>query len=138
MPDSGKDILIIGGGVIGLCTAYYCLQHGHRVTVVERGNPDRDCCSRGNAGLVCPSHFIPLASPGMVRTGLRMMANPRSPFYIQPRLDAALLRDLNIASRDAFVELQNELNFKLHRRGLLMLCRTEQGFAHEREFAERA
>ena len=88
---SDKHILIVGGGVIGLCTAYYCAARGHRVTLVERGEDQHDCCSIGNAGLVCPSHFIPLAAPGMVGTALRMMLDPESPFYVRPRLDWDLL-----------------------------------------------
>src|SRR5713101_459589 len=122
-----KSILVIGGGVVGLCAAYYALQKGHRVTVVERGAPDHDCCSLGNAGLIVPSHFIPLAAPGVVAQGLRMMLNPASPFYIRPRLSrdlaswcwkfyraanaahvaraAPLLRDLNLPSRRCYEEL---------------------------------
>src|SRR5438067_8661372 len=125
-----KSIIVIGGGVIGLCTAYYALQKGHRVTVLERGGPDHDCCSLGNAGMVVPSHFVPLAAPGMVGLGLRMMRDPQSPFALKPRLDpemlrwgwrfcraataahversAPLLRDLHLASRQLFVELAEE------------------------------
>src|SRR5438445_7418495 len=87
-----RSILIVGGGVIGLSTAYYALQKGHRVTVIERGAPDHDCCSLGNAGLVVPSHFVPLAAPGMVATGLRMMFQPKSPFSIRLRLNKELIR----------------------------------------------
>ena len=66
---SGKEIVIIGGGVIGLSVAYQCLNRGHGVTVLERGPDNRDCCSLGNAGMVVPSHFVPLAAPGMVMLG---------------------------------------------------------------------
>lgn len=122
-----KHILIIGSGVIGLCTAYYCAQRGHRVTVLERGPESRDGCSFGNAGMIVPSHFVPLAAPGMVALGLKWMWNPESPFYIKPRLDfdlldwgfkfwqaanakrveraAPLLRDLSFASRACFEEM---------------------------------
>src|SRR5713226_9770340 len=145
-----KSILVIGGGVIGLCTAYYAMQKGHRVTIVERGAPDHDCCSLGNAGMVVPSHFVPLAAPGMVALGLRMLFNPEGPFAIRPRLSwdlfswawkfyraanaahvarsAPLLRDLNLASRRCFEELSEMPghDFGLVRKGLLMLCKTEQ------------
>src|SRR6266478_1348217 len=87
-----KSILIIGDGIIGLCTAYYAMRKGHRVTLVERGDPGHDSCVLGSAGFVSPSHFVPLAAPGMVAMGLRMMWNPESPFYIRPRLSAELLR----------------------------------------------
>src|SRR6188508_2242074 len=125
-----KDIVIIGAGVIGLCAAHYCLQRGHRVTVIERLPQQRDGCSFGNAGMIVPSHFIPLAAPGMVKLGLKWMWNPESPFYVKPRLSrdliswglkfwkasnkehvrrsAPLLRDLSLASRACFEELAAE------------------------------
>jgi D-amino-acid dehydrogenase len=83
-------IAIIGGGIIGLCTAHYCVRAGHTVTVIDRNPARRDGCSFGNAGMVVPSHFVPLAAPGMVALGLKWMWNPKSPFYIKPRLDADL------------------------------------------------
>jgi D-amino-acid dehydrogenase len=82
--------LIIGGGVIGLSSAYYLKQSGWEVTVIDQGDFLNNC-SYGNAGYVCPSHFIPLASPGIVQQGLRWMLNPGSPFYIQPRLSRSLV-----------------------------------------------
>lgn len=157
-----KHVVIIGAGVIGLCTAYYCARRGHRVTVIDRDPEQRDGCSFGNAGLVVPSHFVPLAAPGMVALGLKWMWNPESPFYIKPRLDAGLLswafkfwqaantehvkrsapllRDLNFASRDLFEELA-ELpgnDFSLVKRGCLLLCKTQRTLDHEAEFAEQA
>src|SRR5690349_13955663 len=86
-----KSIVIVGGGVIGLTTAYYCARKGHRVTLLDRNGPDHEGCSYGNAGMVVPSHFVPLAAPGMVALGLRWMWNPQSPFYIKPRLDWDLI-----------------------------------------------
>src|SRR5438093_793409 len=70
---------------------FSALAKGNRVTILERGGPGHDGCSLGNAGMVVASHVIPLAAPGMVALGWRMMWNPESPFYIQPRLDADLL-----------------------------------------------
>ena len=80
-----KHVLIVGGGIVGLCTAYYCARKGHRVTLIERGGADRGGCSFVNAGMLVPSHIVPLASPGMVQLGLRWMWNPESPFYVKPR-----------------------------------------------------
>ena len=74
-----KQVIIIGGGIIGLSSAYYLQQSGYQVTVLERDN-FLDNCSYGNAGYVCPSHFIPLATPGIVRQGLKWMFDTRSPF----------------------------------------------------------
>jgi len=159
---SGKSVVVIGGGVIGLCTAYYALRAGHRVTVVERGGPGHDGCSLGNAGLIVPSHFVPLAAPGMVGRGLRMMWNPESPFWIRPRPSgellrwvwqflraanaahlaraAPLLRDLHLASRRCYEELADRFGsgFGLVRRGALMLCHSEHGLREEAQTAEMA
>src|SRR5256885_16044869 len=86
-----KRVLIIGGGVIGLCTAYYAARQGHRVTVIDRDTADHEGCSYGNAGMIVPSHFVPLAAPGMVALGLKWMWNPALPFYIKPWLSRVLL-----------------------------------------------
>ena len=65
-------VTIIGGGVIGLCSAYYLNKQGFKVRVIER-NDITDGCSFGNMGYVSPSHFIPLASPGIIKQGLKWM-----------------------------------------------------------------
>jgi D-amino-acid dehydrogenase len=65
-----KNVLIIGGGVIGLCSAYYSGKRGHHVTLLDRNPEQRDGCSFGNAGMIVPSHFVPLAAPGVVGTAL--------------------------------------------------------------------
>ena len=130
MSSESKSILIIGGGVIGLSTAYYCARRGHRVTLIDRNPEQRDGCSFGNAGMVVPSHFVPLAAPGAVSTAFKWMWNPESPLYIKPRLNwelmswgwkfmraanakhversAPLIRDLSFASRACFEELEDE------------------------------
>jgi len=155
-----KSILIIGAGAIGLSCALHCARRGHRVTVIERHEAQRDGCSFGNAGMIVPSHFVPLAAPGMVKLGLKMMWNPESPFYIKPRLDgelfdwalkfwrasnpehvrrsAPLLRDLSFASRALFEEFSAQHNIGLTTRGLLMLCKTQHGLDDEAKFAAQA
>lgn len=143
-----KHIAIVGGGIIGLCAAYYLQKSGCAVTVIEKGEVGSGS-SLHNAGLVSPSHFIPLAAPGMVRTGLKWMLNPESPFYIKPRLDAELLswlwrfagactagrvrqampllRDMSLLSLALFDDLARleGMEFAYTRNGLLMLFRTE-------------
>jgi D-amino-acid dehydrogenase len=157
-----KSVVIIGGGIIGLCSAYYAMRKGHQVTVVERGGPDHNSCALGSAGMIVPSHFVPLAAPGMVATGLRMMWNPESPFYIRPRASseligwawkfcraanaahveraAPLLRDLNLASRRCFEDLAENLgaDIGLVKRGLLMLCKNEHTLEEEARTAKQA
>jgi D-amino-acid dehydrogenase len=159
---NSPHVVICGAGVIGLCSAYYLRQRGFAVTIVDRHAADRDGCSFGNAGMIVPSHFVPLAAPGMVALGLKWMFNPKSPFYVRPRLStelvgwglrfmqacnaghveraAPLLRDLNLASRERYVQLAATLpdDFGLVPRGLLMLCREARTLDHEAEFATRA
>ena len=91
-PMNSGRVIIVGGGVIGLCSAYYALKRGVPVTVSEREAAGGDNCSLGNAGMIVPSHFIPLAAPGMMAKGLRWMLNPESPFFVRPRMDPALAR----------------------------------------------
>ena len=57
------DVLIIGGGAIGICCAHHLIEQGRDVTLVEMGEIGSGS-SYGNAGLVFPEHSIPLAAPG--------------------------------------------------------------------------
>lgn len=155
-----KRVVIVGGGVIGLSAAYYAARRGCAVTVIDRGGPARGGCSFGNVGMIVPSHFLPLAAPGAVGTALKWMFNPRSPFYIKPRLDAELIRwaldfwrsatdehvrraapllaELHLASRAEYLELARlpGVDFGLVERGLLMLCKTPHALDDEARVAE--
>lgn len=155
-----SSVIVVGGGVIGLCCGYFLSKAGHRVTIVDRDPSRRESCSDRNAGMIVPSHFTPLAAPGMVSLGLKWMLNRRSPFAIRPRPDAELvrwcwqffrhanrrhvadtrelLRDLSLESRALFDQLADELGFDLVGRGLLMLCKSEAALAEERDVAEAA
>ncbi|MEK7276211.1 MAG: FAD-dependent oxidoreductase, partial [Chloroflexota bacterium] len=84
------DSLIIGGGVIGVCAAFFLAERGGRVTLVEQGEIAAGS-SYGNAGLIVPSHITPLPTPGALTSGLKWMLDPESPFYIKPRLDLDLI-----------------------------------------------
>jgi D-amino-acid dehydrogenase len=147
---------------VGFSTAYHAARKGHRVTVVDRGPAESEGCSFGNAGMVVPSHFVPLAAPGMVGLALRRMWSPESPVYVKPRpsLDllqfgfhfwraataehvrrsAPLLRDLHLASRALYDEWSRAWGsgFGWTTNGLLMLCATEAGLDEEARSAENA
>jgi len=73
--NSGR-VIVVGGGVIGLCSAYYALKRGFSVTVIERESVGGDNCSLGNAGMIVPSHFMPGAAKGMQRLGTIIPAVP--------------------------------------------------------------
>ena len=76
----------MGGGIVGLCTAYFLQKEGHQVTVIDQGNLSAGA-SHVNAGYLTPSHIVPMAAPGIVAKGFRWMFKSSSPFYIKPRLD---------------------------------------------------
>ena len=157
-----KRVVVIGAGVIGLCIAYSAQRRGHEVVLVERGRDGGDSCSLGNAGLVSPSHFIPLAEPSKIAKALTSFLDSRSPFYLKPRVDlelvrwgllflrastpsrakraAPVLRDLMLASRALHLELAASLGDaqRLETRGLFMLCRSQQGLEEEAQIAQRA
>ncbi len=145
------ETLIIGGGAIGICCAHYLNELGKDVLVVDKN----DICSGssyGNAGLIVPSYCIPLAAPGVLFQGLKWMFQPRSPFYIKPRLNRQLiawlwhfrractathvhrsipvLHALHSASFKLFEELTNlkGLDFGLEKRGMLKIFKTRNGF----------
>ena len=142
--------MIVGAGAIGICTAHYLSKTTKRVVVVERGEVCSGC-SYGNAGLLVPSHCVPLAEPKAVSQGLRWMFSPDSPFYIKPRLDRdlvswlwrfvrassprrvaaamPLIRDLSFESLRLYKELGDGLDFGLRQNGAVYLCRTQQGLA---------
>ncbi len=152
--NSRPDVLIVGGGVIGVCSAYYLALKGIRVTLVEKGEIASGC-SYGNGGLIVPSHAVPLASPGALGNGLRWLLDSRSPFYIKPRLDVHLLswllrfglasrhnimlsslpvmRDLLLASRALYVDLaQNAgFDFGFTNKGSLLVCLSKEKLEDE-------
>jgi D-amino-acid dehydrogenase len=156
-----SKVLVCGGGVIGLCCAYYLQKAGHQVTVIERGDITEGT-SFGNAGYVSPSHFVPLASPGIIAKGLRWMLSSTSPFYIKPRLDMDLIRwglafwkssnqhtveknvpplnDILRLSRALQSELKAELGntFRMEEIGCLMLYKSAEVEKHEIELANEA
>ncbi|WP_329343293.1 FAD-dependent oxidoreductase [Streptomyces sp. NBC_01352] len=84
-------LVVVGGGVVGLCTAYYLAEAGFEVEIVERRALGSGA-SRGNAGWVCLSHSTPVPAPGVVRYALRSLGRPDSPLYLRPLPDPAFVR----------------------------------------------
>lgn len=156
-----KRVLVIGGGIIGLCTAYYLRKQGHEVVVVDQSNMDFGA-SYVNAGYLTPSHIIPLAAPGRMKQGLKWMMDPSSPLYIRPRLNRSFLKwvwafnrscseenvkqsigaikNINLMSADLFSEIKTSEKFTFHleNKGLLMLCKTQEMLDEEIHVAKIA
>ena len=144
------DILVVGAGAIGVAAAYALAERGAGVLVVEaRGAPGAEC-SHGNAGLISPSHCIPLAAPGLLRR-VPGWLRPGGAVYVKPRLSLALarfgmelvrncnrgqmivglrtLRDLARTSRDLFEQhVRDGLEFGYRRDGLMNVCISERAF----------
>ena len=156
-----KNITIIGGGVIGLTSAYYLQKEGYQVTIIDKGNIT-DSCSFGNMGYISPSHFVPLASPGIISQGLKWMLSSTSPFYIKPRLDIDLMKwgyhfwksstaatvekngphliDILTLSRKLIDELRDDIGntFSMEEKGCLMMCKQQKTLDHEFHLADQA
>lgn len=155
------EAVIIGGGIIGLSSAYYLRESGWEVTVIDSGRM-QDNCSFGNMGMIVPSHFVPLAAPGIVQQGIRWMFNARSPFYVKPRLSRDLLswgwqfmksatrahveqsavplRDISLLSQSLYQQwaAADWMDAGLAHRGILMYYKTPAVAEEEAHLAEAA
>ena len=149
-----KDVIIIGGGVVGLMSAYMLHHAGRSVTVIDQGDIT-DSTSFGNAGLISPFEKQPLSTPGIVVDTLRLMLQGKSPVILNPTLDLHLYRWLLRFIRSATPERvrrtmilfekygelsvdlyqtimrDHHLDFDFHRDGLLMVYTEAKNF-HQR------
>jgi D-amino-acid dehydrogenase len=145
------DVVVVGGGAIGVTVAYELARRNLRTTLLERGELASGCSS-GNAGLLCPGHSHPLATPSALREGLGSLHRPDGALGLRPRRDtldwlarfaaastgaqaersSAIIRTLSVASLALHAELA-VLGTSFERRGIL----TVYGSAHELEEARR-
>ncbi len=154
-------IHVIGGGIVGWSTAWYLRKAGFEVTVLEK-EARSEGCSYGNSGIIVPSHFIPLAAPGVIEKGLKWMFDAKSPFYIKPRMDLELLQwlwrfywsctadqvkrampvllELNTLSKSLYEEIAKEegFDFFIEKKGLMMLFKTSGAKKEEEMIVEKA
>lgn len=87
-----RHVAVIGGGIVGTCTAWYLSQHGFEVTVFERREAVARETSWGNAGVVAPAYVMPWAAPGMPRKVLSYLFAAEAPVLFRPVASAALAR----------------------------------------------
>jgi D-amino-acid dehydrogenase len=156
-----KKIVIIGGGIIGLCSAYYLHKEAHEVIIVDKSDFTSGA-SYVNAGLITPSHIISLAAPGIITKGIKWMFNSSSPFYVKPRLNydflqwswlfkksathqkvadsIPVIRDINVLSRSLYEEMkaEKEFDFFHQHKGLLMLYKTDKAGEEEWGVGQKA
>ncbi|WP_283789563.1 D-amino acid dehydrogenase [Bermanella sp. WJH001] len=144
-------IAILGGGVLGVASAWYLAKSGHQVTVIDRQNHVAQETSHGNAGMISPGYSSPWAAPGVPIKAIGWMLQDLAPFMINLKeVDGYTLswmtkmlancnthsyqtnkaRMLRIAqySRDCFVEIRKELNldYDARQRGTLQLFRKQK------------
>jgi len=155
------EVIVIGGGIIGLSSAYFLKESGHQVTVIDQTDMTNSC-SYGNCGYICPSHFVPLATPGIVQQGLKWMLNPQSPFYVKPRLDLSLikwglqfmkmateanvekaaipLRDYSLLSKQWYAHWESlpQFKFAYEHKGLLEIFQTQKAADHALHLVHKA
>lgn len=84
-----SDVVIVGGGAIGLSAAYYLAKEGAQVTLLERGRLGQGA-SRGNAGLIVPSYCIPMATPARLSEGLKWVFRRGGPISMDFRANREL------------------------------------------------
>jgi D-amino-acid dehydrogenase len=158
-----KPTIIIGGGIIGLFTAYYLNKAGVQVIIIDKTDMQENT-STGNAGMIVPSHIIPLSAPGMIAKGISWMFSSKSPFYIHPRLDRKLfewswlfyrssnvrhveksipyLKNISLLSKALYQEFRNThldaVDLEMAEKGLMMLYQTSEVEKEEVEFAHLA
>jgi len=145
------DVIVIGGGVVGLMSAYMLHQAGKSVTVIDQGDIT-DNTSFGNAGVVSAFEKQPLAVPGVITGTLKLMLQGKSPVLIHPTLDPHIYRWLYRFARSATSERlkrtlalfekygeismdiyqsimrDHRLDFDFHRDGLLMVYTSPRNF----------
>lgn len=157
-----EKIIIVGGGVNGLCAAYYLQKRNNfDITVIDRSDIS-DNCSFGNMGFLSPSHFVPLASPGVISEGLKYMLSSTSPFYIKPRLNLPFLQwaikfyqnsnqktvdknaphlsELLNLSRRLMNEIRDDIGdvFDMEEIGCMMMCHSQKAYEDELKVADTA
>ncbi|HWO75240.1 MAG TPA: FAD-dependent oxidoreductase [Bacillus sp. (in: firmicutes)] len=158
-----SKVVIIGGGIIGLSSAYFLRKKGLDVVVIDKGTPGSGC-SCGNMGWVCPSLSEPVPAPGLVKTTLKWMIKKDSPLYIKPAavpsLFSWLIQFWKFCNEEAFtsgynaglelskntlklfdeLEENKQLEFESYRKGLLYVFLKENLIEeryHELEAAEK-
>ena len=153
------DVLIVGGGVIGLASAYELSRAGAKVVVIDKFEPGYGC-SYGNAGWITPCFAMPLPMPGMLFKSFKWLLDPESPLYIKPELSPTLiswlfrfmgsmtekkmlssvdaLTQISVQSLKLYQELaaKTDKPFSFEQKGLFMVAQSDDGLKYARQEME--
>lgn len=113
--DREGPVAVAGAGLIGLFSAHYLLEQGHRVTLFDRDGRSGGGASRVNAGWVCPARSDPLPSWDVVGDGLRSLVSPQGGSFILsptafPRVLGYLMRFLRRSTASSHARAWDELD----------------------------
>ena len=109
----GRQVTVIGAGIVGICCALYLQRDGHRVKVIDRHQPGEGC-SKGNSGIFAIDHYVHFASPGILAQVPEMLLDPLGPLTLRwsylPRMVPWLLRFIRAGFRDRFESISIALH----------------------------
>lgn len=150
------DACVVGGGIVGLCSAYYLQKEGNSVVVIDKG-PAHRASSHGNCGYISPSHIVPLHNWKLILKSLKWMFKEDAPFRIKPQFDIGLInwflgfarranegdiknamqgRHLLLQSSDALYKTlieEEKIDCNHRKEGILWIWKQEEGFEHFNE-----
>lgn len=129
-------IVILGGGVIGVTSAWYLAQAGHEVVVVDRQSGVAQETSFGNAGEISPGYASPWAAPGIPAKALRWLFMQHAPLILRPKVDMAMLRWLvamlgNCNAADYRINKSRMVRLAEYSRDRLIALRAETGISYD-------
>ena len=129
-------VAVLGGGVIGVTSAYYLAKAGHEVTVLERQPGPALETSFANAGEISPGYASPWAGPGVPAKAVKWLLMEHAPLILRPKLDAATIGWLLSILRNC-TEARYALNksrmvrLAEYSRDLLIALRADTGIAYD-------
>ena len=132
-------VAVIGGGVVGVTTAYFLAQSGHQVSVIEQRGNVCEQASLGHAGLLGPAHLTPLAAPGMPKQIISHWFKSNASCNLRPNLQPSQWRWLRSWMRESTIErmlINKEKMQRLGQYGQQLLL--DVSHAHSLDFQQRS
>ena len=160
MTGAGTSVVVIGGGAVGLITAYHLHREGADVTLIDARQTGRGA-AEVNAGWICPAESAPVPGPGMISKSLKWMLHRDSPLYIRPEPTLGFVKfmlgmwqssngPMQRAGFEAHLRLAqgtieayedyraDGIDFELRHDGLLMAFTDRENLDHHRQLLDLA